>query len=79
MVETRIATRPRVLKAAKIEFGGDAVDCPVRNLSTTEATLEVSSQIGIPATFTLSVPGDALRLPRSVVLRTAFRISVHLD
>jgi len=47
MVETRIATRHRVLKAAMIEFGGDAINCTVRNLSTTGALLEVSSQVGI--------------------------------
>jgi hypothetical protein len=53
MVETRIAPRYRVFKAAKIEFGGSAIDCTVRDLSTTGAALEVSSQIGIPAKFTL--------------------------
>jgi hypothetical protein len=35
MVETRIAFRHRVLKAAAIEFGGDSIDCVVRDLSTT--------------------------------------------
>jgi hypothetical protein len=79
MVETRIATRHRVVKAAKIQFGGNAIDCTVRNLSTTGAALEVSSQIGIPATFTLVVPGDALHLPCAVVWRTGYRIGVHFD
>jgi hypothetical protein len=79
MVETRVAFRHRVLKAAKIEFGGDTIDCTVRNLSTTGAALEVSSQVGIPASFTLVVPGDALRLPCAVVWRTEYRIGVHFD
>jgi hypothetical protein len=79
MVETRIAARHRVLKAAKIEFGGDAIDCIVRNLSTTGAALEVSSQIGIPAKFKLFIPGDALHLPCAVVWRTEYRIGVHFE
>ena len=69
MVETRIAPRYRVFKAAKIEFGGSAIDCTVRDLSTTGAALEVSSQIGIRAKFTLVVPGDGLHLPCHVVWR----------
>ena len=79
MVETRIAFRHRVSKAATIEFGGDAIDCVVRNLSITGAALEVSSQLGIPATFTLVVPGDALHLPCAVVWRKDYRIGVHFD
>jgi hypothetical protein len=79
MVETRIAPRHRVLKAAKIEFGGSYVDCTVRDLSTTGAALEVSSPIGIPAKFTLVVPGDGLHLPCHVVWRKEFRIGVAFD
>jgi PilZ domain len=79
MVETRIAVRHRVLKAATIEFGGDAIDCTIRNLSTTGALLEVSSQVGIPAKFTLVIPSDALHLPCTVVWRTEYRIGVHFD
>jgi hypothetical protein len=79
MVETRIATRYRVSKAATIEFGGGAIDCTVRDLSTTGAALEVSNQIGIPAKFTLVVPGDGLHLPCRVVWRRGFRIGVAFD
>jgi PilZ domain-containing protein len=79
MVETRIATRHRVHKGAKIEFGGVTVDCTVRNLSTTGALLELSSAVRIPAEFTLVVPSDALRLPCAVVWRTEYRMGVHFD
>jgi hypothetical protein len=79
MVETRIATRHRVQKAAKIIFGGLAVDCTVRNLSTTGALLEVSCPVRIPAEFTLVIPDDALHLPCAVVWRTDYRIGVHFD
>jgi PilZ domain len=79
MVETRIATRHRVLKAAIIRFGGVAVDCTIRNLSTTGALLEVSSSVRIPAEFTLFVPSDGLRLPCVLVWRTEYRMGVHFD
>jgi hypothetical protein len=79
MVETRIAFRHRVLKAATIEFRGDSIDCVIRDLSTTGAALEVSSQTGIPAKFTLVIPGDALHLPCAVVWRSQYRIGVHFD
>jgi hypothetical protein len=49
MVETRIAPRYRVMKAAKIAFIGGPIDCKVRDISTTGAALEVSSQIGMRA------------------------------
>jgi hypothetical protein len=79
MVETRIAPRRRVQKIATIEFGSGAVDCTVRNLSTTGAALEVSNQNGIPAKFTLVVPGDGLYLPCNVVWRSGYRIGVRFD
>jgi hypothetical protein len=72
--------RHRVEKAARIEFGGGGtIDCVVRDLSITGAALEVSSQIGIPAKFTLIIPGDALHLPCAVVWRSQYRIGVHFD
>jgi len=79
MVETRIAPRYRVLKAAKIEYGGATIDCTVRDLSITGAALEVPNQIGVPAKFTLVVLGDGLHLPCHVVWRKEFRIGVAFD
>ena len=76
MVETRSAPRHRVLKAGTIEFGGGAIGCLVRNLSTTGAALEITSQVGIPETFALIVPGDGLHLQCDVVWRKGYRIGV---
>jgi hypothetical protein len=76
MVETRAAPRYRLSKPAKIEFGGREVDCLVRNLSLTGASLEVSSQSGIPEEFNLVVPADGLNLHCHVVWRKIYRIGV---
>ena len=67
------------MKAAKIEFGGDAIDCMVRDLSVAGAALEVSNQISIPAKFLLVIPGDGLHLPCHVVWRKEYRIGVAFD
>ena len=75
-----ISAGHRVLKAATIEFGGDSIDCVIRDLSTTGAKLEVSNQTdSIPSKFTLAIPGDALRLPCAVVWRSQYRMGVHFD
>ena len=76
MAEGRRAPRHIVLKAGTIKFGGRGIDCLVRNLSTSGAALEVSSQSGIPARFILVVPGDGLHLPCRAMWRNQYRIGV---
>lgn len=76
MVETRIATRYRVSKAANIEHGGHKRPCRIRDLSTTGAALEMPDLSKIPDTFILSVPEDGLRLECRVVWRRDFRVGV---
>jgi PilZ domain-containing protein len=79
MVEKRVISRNRVLKAGTIEFGGGAIDCTVRNVSNTGAALDVTSPVGIPEKFTLVVPGDGLRFPCRIVWRRERRIGVAFD
>jgi PilZ domain len=74
MNEHRIATRRRVLKSGKIEFGGGAIDCTIRNLSDTGAALDVTSPVGIPAEFNLVVNGTPR--PCRVVWRKEKRIGI---
>ena len=78
MVETRSAPRFRVEKPARIEEGTFAVACTVRDLSLTGAAVEVSdldTRI-LPATFTLVIPEDGLKLSCRLVRRGAFRIGL---
>ncbi len=80
MVETRIAPRFRVAKAAIIEFiGGRPVKCVVRNLSVTGAAVELPDPRGIPDSFDLVVPDDGLRLPCRIVRRAGYMVGVAFD
>jgi hypothetical protein len=79
MVETRIATRYRVNKPAKIDHGGDKINCIIRDLSATGAALEISDIARVPANFTLIIPEDRLRLQCRLVWRTEYRIGVAFD
>jgi hypothetical protein len=74
--EHRISPRHRVLKAGTIEFGGGAIDCTVRNLSTNGAALEVASPVGIPDQFDLIILAEHLHRPCRVIWRKQKRIGV---
>jgi PilZ domain len=79
MTEHRISVRQRVLKAGTIEFGGGAIDCTIRNISSTGAALNVNSPIGIPDRFILVLPADELHMPCHVVWRKPKRIGIAFD
>lgn len=80
MEERRSAQRRRVLKAGTISFGqGSTIDCQVRNISETGASLEVVSPVGIPETFTLIVPQDGLKRSARVKWRKATRIGISFE
>lgn len=79
MQEHGAAQRRRMLKAATISFGGGAIDCIVRNLSETGASLEVISPVGIPDRFTLVVDADRSKLPCRIVWRREKRIGVRFE
>jgi hypothetical protein len=79
MVETRTAPRYRVNKPAKIDHGGDKIDCIIHDLSATGAALEISNIVRVPENFTLIVPEDRLRLRCHVVWRREFRIGIAFD
>ena len=51
MVETRIAPRVRVNKAAIIEFGGIKIRCTIRDLSITGAALQIQEMAKNPGSI----------------------------
>jgi hypothetical protein len=77
--EKRTIPRRRVLKAGSISFGGDAIDCTVRNVSPAGAALNVESPLYIPDRFTLIVPSDDISRPCRVIWRKERRIGVTFD
>ena len=78
MEERRKDTRRRTLKAGKIMIDGKSIiDCTVRNLTDTGASLEVGSPVGIPDTFQLSISVDNLTHKCRVTWRQERRIGVQ--
>lgn len=67
MVEKRSILRKRVLKAGTIAFGGAAINCTIRNLTASGASLEVESPLGIPRQFVLEIAADHFRRECQVV------------
>jgi hypothetical protein len=59
VAEKRIATRKRVLKTGYIVFSDKApkLECAVRNISETGASIQVSTTIGIPSSFDIIIDG----------------------
>jgi PilZ domain len=79
MDEHRATPRHKKLKAGTIEFGGDPIDCTVRNLSAAGAAIDVLSPLFIPDRFTLHVPTEHLKRPCHIVWRKEKRIGVAFD
>ena len=79
MGESRVAPRKRILKAGRIEFGFGAIDCVVRNVSDTGASLDVESPLGIPDQFDLIIVIDRFRRRSHVVWRKEKRIGLRFD
>ncbi|MGV3490435.1 MAG: sensor domain-containing diguanylate cyclase [Devosia sp.] len=73
------APRRRVLKGAKIKdtVRQSVIDCTVRSLGDDGATLSVSTPIGIPDDFVLSIPGDGFEAKCHVVGRSANALEVR--
>ena len=77
MDDKRKALRRRTLLKGHIEFVcGGAIDCMVRNLSSSGARLRVVSVVGIPNTFVLAFGADAKRRPARVAWRKETELGV---
>jgi hypothetical protein len=78
-IEKRSAPRHRVLKGATIAFGGNGVECTVRNLSSSGAALDVATPVGLPPSFTLVIETDQFIRRCRPVWRSDRRIGVAFD
>jgi hypothetical protein len=78
-IEKRSAPRYRVLKGATIAFGGNGVECTVRNLSSSGAALDVANPAPLPPSFTLVIETDRFIRRCRPVWRRDKRIGVAFD
>jgi hypothetical protein len=78
-IEKRSAPRYRVLKGATIAFGGNGVECTVRNLSSNGAAIEVANPVGLPPSFMLVIEADQFIRRCRPVWRSDKRIGVAFD
>jgi PilZ domain len=79
LLEKRSARRHKVLKGATIAFGGNGVECTVRNLSANGAALDVASPAGLPPSFMLVIEADQFIRRCRRVWRSDNRIGVAFD
>jgi hypothetical protein len=72
----RVAPRKRVLKTGYIVFSDNVpkLECTVRNISETGASIQVSTTIGIPSSFDVII--DGARRHCSSVWRTDTKIGI---
>ena len=75
MIEPRRAMRRRLVRTGTIAFAGSGIDCTVRNISGTGASLDIPDRIPIPSHFRLVVGGVIDRTCR-VVWRKPGRVVV---
>jgi hypothetical protein len=78
-IEKRSAPRYKVLKGATIAFGGNGVDCTVRNLSSSGAAIEVANPFRLPPSFMLVIEADQFIRRCRPVWRSDKRIGVAFD
>jgi hypothetical protein len=66
-----------ILKIAVLVMGDKAIQCTIRELSDTSATLEVPNPVSIPENFDLVI--DGIRRPCHTVLKSHREILVDFD
>jgi hypothetical protein len=79
MTERRSAPRHKVLKGATLAFGGNGVECTVRNLSSNGAAIDVAAPAGLPPSFMLVIEADQFIRRCRRVWRSDKRIGVAFD
>jgi hypothetical protein len=70
-------SNPRVLKIAVLVMEDKAIQCAIRRLSETSATLEVPNTVGIPENFDLVI--DGVRGPCHAVWKSGTEIEVKFE
>lgn len=77
--KTKRALSQRMPRMGKVVFveNGNPVDCAVKNLSQTNATLTMTGWLGLPSNFTLFVEPDSIRAQCRVLQRKGSNVDVE--
>jgi hypothetical protein len=78
-VEERAKPRKPVLMSGAIEFAGSTINCLIRDISISGATLDVNRPLDIPDRFNLFFKADGTAIPCHVIWRQEERIGVAFD
>jgi hypothetical protein len=78
-IEKRSVPRYKVLKGATLAFGGNGVECTVRNLSSSGAAIDVASPAVLPPSFVLVIEADQFIRRCRPVWRSDKRVGVAFD
>jgi hypothetical protein len=78
-MEKRTSQRHRASRAGTIEFDGGAINCVVRNLSSTGARLDLASPVEIPDHFILFLREDGHHTSCRTVWRKEKRIGIVFE
>jgi PilZ domain len=73
------ATRKPVLMSGAIEFASGTLNCLIRNISISGASLDVANPLEIPERFNLVFKADGTHIPCHVIWRRADQIGVAFD
>jgi hypothetical protein len=79
LMEKRAVIRNSVLRAGTIQFGSGWINCMVHDRSNAGAMLHVTSSVGIPMRFILTMSPDGRRVSCRVAWRTEKRIGVAFE
>jgi hypothetical protein len=79
IMERRAIPRNPVLMSGAIVFAGGAINCLIRNISISEAALDVPNPDNIPECFDLVFKADGTHILCHVVWRQEERIGVAFD
>ena len=78
-MERRAIPRKPVFMSGAIQFAGGAVNCLVRDMTISGATIDVADPHDIPERFNLVLKADGTHIPCHVVWRQEERIGVAFD
>jgi hypothetical protein len=78
-MEGRANSRKPVLMSGAIQVAGSAINCLVRDMTISGATLDVTNPNDIPERFNLLFKADSTLIPCHVIWRQEGRIGVAFD